>query len=352
MAQSRVSAPGDQGIGTRAADLGVVGQAAARLARLRDGGGRTGRTLELGPHEYNSKKAQGVAVVLPDKPVQTVLPTPVEGSSSGGAARVTATPPRCRVPTSPYRPAGATLKMQLHYNIEEDYDYAYVEVESGRHRQLGPAPHDGRRPRRRRRCGRDRDRRGQRRLGAGDLRPTPYAGQTIGLRARYITDGGVMGQNPGLGWSGVFIDDIQVTAGATTVFADGAENPPNGWTLDGFAVGRAPASPRSTTSSTWPATGPTCRYDKYLKTGPYNFGWPDRPDFVEHFPYQDGLLVNYWDTSYTDNNTSRTRVAARSCRSTRTRVPTTTWRAPPGVVGSRTTTRRSGCRRPTRSRST
>ena len=45
-------------------------------------------------------------------------------------------------------------------------------------------------------------------------------------------------------------------------------------------------------------------YDKYLKTGPYNFGWPDRPDFVEKFPYQDGLLVNYWDTSYSDNNTS------------------------------------------------
>ena len=45
-------------------------------------------------------------------------------------------------------------------------------------------------------------------------------------------------------------------------------------------------------------------YDKYLQTGPYNFGFPDRPDWVEHFPYQDGLLVSYWDTSFSDNNAS------------------------------------------------
>ena len=39
--------------------------------------------------------------------------------------------------------------------------------------------------------------------------------------------------------------------------------------------------------------------------GPYNFGFPGaRPDFVEHFPYQDGLLISYWDTSFSDNNTS------------------------------------------------
>ena len=41
-----------------------------------------------------------------------------------------------------------------------------------------------------------------------------------------------------------------------------------------------------------------------MKSGPYNFGFPDRPDWVEHFPYQDGLLVSYWDTSFSDNNTS------------------------------------------------
>jgi immune inhibitor A len=26
------------------------------------------------------------------------------------------------------------------------------------------------------------------------------------------------------------------------------------------------------------------------------------PDWAERFPYQDGLLISYWDTSFTDNN--------------------------------------------------
>jgi len=45
-------------------------------------------------------------------------------------------------------------------------------------------------------------------------------------------------------------------------------------------------------------------YDQYLQTGPYNFGFPARPNWAEHFPYQNGLLVSYWDTSYDDNNES------------------------------------------------
>ena len=46
-------------------------------------------------------------------------------------------------------------------------------------------------------------------------------------------------------------------------------------------------------------------YDKTLQTGPYNFGWANtRPDWVERFPYQNGLLVWYVDNEYDDNNTS------------------------------------------------
>ena len=43
-------------------------------------------------------------------------------------------------------------------------------------------------------------------------------------------------------------------------------------------------------------------YDDGLRTGPYNFGFPNGPNWVEHFPYQDGLLVSYWDTAFSDNN--------------------------------------------------
>ncbi len=46
-------------------------------------------------------------------------------------------------------------------------------------------------------------------------------------------------------------------------------------------------------------------YDKTLKTGPYNFGWANtRPDWVEKFPYQNGLLVWFSNGEFTNNNTS------------------------------------------------
>ncbi|KGN38479.1 protease [Knoellia subterranea KCTC 19937] len=45
-------------------------------------------------------------------------------------------------------------------------------------------------------------------------------------------------------------------------------------------------------------------YDATLKPGPYNFGWGvTKPNWVEHFPYQDGLLVSYWNTAVSNNNT-------------------------------------------------
>jgi immune inhibitor A len=44
-------------------------------------------------------------------------------------------------------------------------------------------------------------------------------------------------------------------------------------------------------------------YDQALEVGPYNFTDPNG-NFVEHFPYQDGLLVWYYDGSQNDNNVS------------------------------------------------
>jgi immune inhibitor A len=84
---------------------------------------------------------------------------------------------------------------------------------------------------------------------------------------------------------------------------DGAESSPNGWTLDGFS------SVGATKSELFDhyyiaSNREYVAYDRYLQSGPYNFGFPDRPDWVEHFPYQNGLLVSYWDTSFSDNNES------------------------------------------------
>ena len=45
-------------------------------------------------------------------------------------------------------------------------------------------------------------------------------------------------------------------------------------------------------------------YDATLKTGPYNFGWANtKPDWVERFPYQNGMLVWFANGEFADNNT-------------------------------------------------
>ena len=43
-----------------------------------------------------------------------------------------------------------------------------------------------------------------------------------------------------------------------------------------------------------------------MRDGPYIFGYTQPPlwDWVDHFRYQDGLLLSYWDGSQSDNNTS------------------------------------------------
>ena len=77
----------------------------------------------------------------------------------------------------------------------------------------------------------------------------------------------------------------------------------DGWTLDGFSLVGAQvvedfehfyiAGSRSYVS-----------YDQYLKTGPYFFGYnPTFPDKVDHYSYQEGLLISYNNTLYTDNDT-------------------------------------------------
>ena len=45
-------------------------------------------------------------------------------------------------------------------------------------------------------------------------------------------------------------------------------------------------------------------YDDTLRTGPYNFGWSNtKPDWVERFPYQNGMLVWFANGEFDDNNT-------------------------------------------------
>ncbi|WP_269458019.1 immune inhibitor A domain-containing protein [Microlunatus sagamiharensis] len=91
MAQSRLSAAKDQGIGTRPGDLGAWEKLQLGWLDYEIAVAGQKKTYNLGPHEYNSKKAQALVTVLPPKAVTTTLPTPPRVSSSGGAARGTST---------------------------------------------------------------------------------------------------------------------------------------------------------------------------------------------------------------------------------------------------------------------
>jgi immune inhibitor A len=338
MAQSRVSAPGDGGIGEQAADLGAWDKLQLGWLDYEIVVAGQDRTLQLGPHEYNSKKAQGLVVPLPKKQVVTELVAPAEGSKSwwsGKGHRLTNTMSR-----QVALPAGsASLTFQANWDIEDcgttACDYAYVEVDDG----TGYKPIAGNITNAAEGNGIDGKSNG---WVAATFDLSAYAGKTIGLRFRYSTD-------PADGGMGLFVDSIKVTSGTTTLVDSGAEASPEGWTLSGFqSVGSSITTPYD---NYYLASHINyISYDRHLRTGPYNFGFGAAlPDKVEHFPYQDGLLIWYWDTSQGDNNTSQHPGEGGSCRSTPTRCRSTASTASCGGRGCRATTRPSGSRRRTRS---
>ncbi|GAA1576034.1 immune inhibitor A [Kribbella sancticallisti] len=293
MAQSRVGKPTDGGIGEQAADLGAWDKLQLGWLDYEIVAAGQNRTLELGPHEYNSKKAQGLVVTLPKKSVTTPLQPPYAGSKtwwSGEGDNFTHTMNR-----QVTLPAGAaSLTFQANWEIEDcdttACDYAFVEVNDG----TGYKPIQGTITNPAEGNGIDGESNGWK-PATFDL--SAYAGKTIGLQFRYTTDANT-------GGFGFFADAIKVMSGATTLVDSGAEASPEGWTLNGFSSVGATLTTQH--DNYYLASHINhVSYDAHLKTGPYNFGWASTlPDKVEHFPYEDGLLLWYWDTSQRDNNTN------------------------------------------------
>ena len=122
------------------------------------------------------------------------------------------------------------------------------------------------------------------------LTATVPAGGATHVRLRYRTDGGVAE-------NGILFDNLQFGANPL----DGAEAADAGWTFDGFQ--RMTGTEVSYHFNAYVAENRRyLRNDTSLKSA-YNFGFLNtKPDRVEHFPYQDGLLISYWDDSFTDNN--------------------------------------------------
>ena len=253
---------------------------------------------KLGVAEYNTKDKQALVVSLPDKAVTTEVVAPAQGetqwwSGSGNDLRNTLTRSVDLTGKS-----SATLSLDGWYDIEADYDFLYTEVSTDGGANWTaldgtvngqPIPRDG----------------SDKPALTGSLDAyaklsyplDAYAGKKIDVRFRYQTDGGVA-------LKGFAADEISVTADGSAVFSDDAESADPAWTANGFS--RIGGSFTKDYEQYYIAENRQyVSYDKTLKVGPYNFGFSTtRPDWVEHIPYQDGLLIWKWDRSQPDNNTS------------------------------------------------
>ena len=178
----------------------------------------------------------------------------------------------------------ATLLADAWYQIEAGYDYLYVEYSTDNGdtwTQVG-SPLDG--------------------SSNGKWKGLRYAipgGSETLIRFRYDTDGGVSE-------GGAFLDNITIKSGGTQLFFDDVESGANGWTAEGgFKV--STGTEEVVGDRYYIAENRTyVGYDAGLEVGPYQFSFAlTDPDKVEHFAFQDGLLVWMVDESYIDNNNSQ-----------------------------------------------
>ncbi|MGC9376130.1 immune inhibitor A domain-containing protein [Streptomyces sp. MH13] len=253
---------------------------------------------KLGVAEYNTKHKQALVVELPKKAVTTEIVPPAEGETqwwSGSGDNLKNTLARGVDLTGR---TSASLTLDGWYDIEANYDYLYAEVstDGGANWTALDGTFDGRPIER---DGSDKPALSATVEAYGKLAYPldAYAGKKIDLRFRYQTDGGVAQK-------GFAADAITVTADGETLFSDNAESADAAWTADGFT--RVGASFTKDYAQYYIAENRQyVSYDKTLKTGPYNFGFTSRPNWVEHYAYQNGLLIWKWDTSQADNNTSQ-----------------------------------------------
>ncbi|MCQ4198151.1 MULTISPECIES: immune inhibitor A domain-containing protein [Streptomyces] len=253
---------------------------------------------KLGLAEYNTKHKQGLVVELPKKAVTTEIVAPAEGktqwwSGSGDDLRNTLTRSVDLTGKS-----SAALTLDGWYDIEADYDFLYAEAstDGGANWTALDGTFDGQPIQR---DGSDKPALSGTVDAYGKLAYPldAYAGKKIDLRFRYQTDGGVAQK-------GFAADAITVTADGQALFTDNAETADAAWTAKGFS--RVGASFTKDYAQYYIAENRQYEsFDKTLKTGPYNFGFSERPNWVEHYAYQNGLLIWKWDTSQADNNTSQ-----------------------------------------------
>ncbi len=300
MAQSRLGGKNDEGIGERGGDLGAWNK--LQLGWLDYEVIKAGqkRDLDLGPEEYNSKKAQAAVVVLPQREYTFQYGAPFEGTKqyfSGNDDDLNNTMTRTLDFTGK---TSASLSMKGRFNIETGYDYLFFEASTDggktwaalngtvNGKPIPPVSNTDPTP-------------GLTGSSAGkwvdiNIPMDAVAGKVAQFRFHYVTDGGVAS-------GGFFGDAITVTADGQTLLSDGAETGAGDWALAGWSI-TGESYTRLFDNYYIAGNRSYVSYDKYLKTGPYYFGYANtRPDWVDHYAYQEGLLISYWNLRYADNDT-------------------------------------------------
>ena len=175
----------------------------------------------------------------------------------------------------------ATVSADLWYSIEDGYDFLYAEYSTdggARWTQLGK-PITGE---------------GPKWAGKKWTLKATTAGE-VTFRFRYATDGGV-------NEAGAFLDNISTKVGQSILDTEGAEGGTSAWTAKGW---KASTGTEVTNAARYYLieNRQYVGYDHTLKVGPYQFSKAfTAPDWVERFPFQDGMLVWLVDQGYTDNN--------------------------------------------------
>ncbi|MEU1348055.1 immune inhibitor A domain-containing protein [Streptomyces sp. NPDC005775] len=258
----------------------------------------TKSTHKLGVSAYNTANKQALVVELPDKAVTTAVTTPAEGAKQWWSDMGDNLSNTLSRPVDLTGKSKASLDLAGWWDIEADYDYLYTEVSDngGTSWTAIDGTADG--------VAIPRDASDKPALTdvSGKYQQLSYsldayAGKKIDIRFRYATDGGA-------GGVGFAADTIAVNADGAALFTDNAEGDDNGWTAKGFS--RVGSSFTKDYPQRYIAENRQyVSYDQTLKVGPYNFGFANtRPDWVEHYPYQNGLLIWLWDGSQKDNNVS------------------------------------------------
>ncbi|GGR64229.1 immune inhibitor A [Nocardioides luteus] len=264
----------------------------------------TSKKLTLGPsyHDTGDKTPQALVVNLPDGETTHDVGEGSSGttflySGKGDDRTATAVSPAITVPD------GGTLSAKVKYDLEAEYDFTFLEAStdggatwsSPLATNLSSAEYNN---------GIHGTSDSSCDVNCADHDPqeyvdltadlSEYAGQDVQLRFRTANDGG-------LHYYGFAVDDLSVGSAYSTDFSSFDD-----WTVKEYM---------GITDGTYTQTYPRfyiaenrqyMGYDKTLATGPYSFDYAvSAPDKVDHYAYQDGLLVWYQNGAYTDNNTSQ-----------------------------------------------